>query len=158
MGKPLAERFWAKVNKTEACWLWTGGNKGRTSHGVIQEGRPSRRLLLAHRVSWEMHNGPVPEGLMVCHTCDVGACVNPAHLFLGTQADNLHDMDAKGRRVAVVQRGESHAMVKLTEQQVVEIRQLARMGLNGPQIAARFGVYKNSVYNILNGKTWGWLN
>ena len=81
--------FWAKVQKTGACWLWIAG-KDYGGYGSFQHKR-------AHRLSYEMHVGPIPKGMFVCHSCDVPACINPAHLFLGTARDNVRDMIAKGR-------------------------------------------------------------
>ena len=94
---PLAERFWAKVARgsTSECWLWLGGISS-TGYGSIKRSGGAR--ITAHRASWELHRGPVPDGLWVLHRCDVRRCVNPAHLFLGTRLDNIRDMDAKGRR------------------------------------------------------------
>lgn len=93
---PPEKRFWAKVNKTDRCWLWTGAG-GEKGHGVFSwDGRQGG----AHRFSWELHKGPIPDGLHVLHNCPDGdnpACVNPAHLWLGTIADNNRDMFAKGR-------------------------------------------------------------
>lgn len=99
--KPLAERFWRLVRKSEGCWLWVGkieaSGYGRIwIEGLKQEG--------AHRVSWELHNGPITDGLFVLHRCDVKTCVNPEHLFLGTQLDNMRDRLAKGKYA----RGDAH--------------------------------------------------
>lgn len=92
---PVAERFWTKVRKTGGCWLWTA-SRDRWGYGMILG--PKRRPRLAHRVAWELTFGAVPIGLLVLHHCDIPHCVNPSHLWLGTQRDNLADAKAKGRR------------------------------------------------------------
>ena len=92
-GGPEA-RFWARVRKTDSCWLWTGARSDH-GYGVLRpQAAPQVRV---HRLSWAMHRGPIPEGLHVLHRCDVRSCVNPDHLFLGSQADNMADMWAKQR-------------------------------------------------------------
>ena len=89
----VSERFWAKVDKTGECWLWTGANVGGYGHINI-----GGRMVRSHRLSYEWANGPIPKGLVVCHRCDTPACVNPAHLFAGSQRDNHKDCYVKGRR------------------------------------------------------------
>lgn len=90
------ERFWAKVEKTDGCWIWSGATNKSGPFGYGQFRIPGNRVP-AHRVAWEMIHGPVPEGLWVLHDCDMPKCVNPSHLFLGTAKDNAADMIAKGR-------------------------------------------------------------
>lgn len=104
------ERFWSKVKKTETCWVWTAGTfKYRNGYGQfrVRRGDPP---AYAHRFAWELVNGPIPQGLHVLHRCDNPPCVNPAHLFLGTQIDNYRDMVSKGRSRSISDknRGKSH--------------------------------------------------
>lgn len=97
-----SERFWSKVNKTESCWLWTGT---RNSKGYGRF-RDNDRMIVAHRIAWDLAGrGPIPAGMQLCHVCDVRACVNPEHLFLGTQSDNMRDCVKKGRHVPNPARG-----------------------------------------------------
>jgi DNA-binding transcriptional regulator YiaG len=93
--RTLVERVWEKVEKTEECWLWTGATI--RGYGVVNRGRRGMGNVLAHRVIWEWEYGPIPAGKHLCHTCDTPACVRPDHHFIGSQADNMHDMAAKGR-------------------------------------------------------------
>jgi hypothetical protein len=143
-----AERFWRYVEKSEGCWLWTGGRlmKGYgTLGGTREEGAPQDRL--AHRVSWELHHGtPPPHDRMVCHTCDNPPCVNPAHLFLGDARSNAADMVAKGR---------ANQGKKLTAADVRTIRANyvpVRGALTA--LAARFGVDRRSIAEVVHGRTW----
>lgn len=146
---PIDERFWAKVQKGEdgGCWLWTGAkNQG---YGVLQR-REIGRVVSAHILSWERHNGPIPNGMCVLHRCDVRACVNPGHLFLGTRADNAADMTSKGRSL----RGSRQPNSKLSENDVARIHCLRTEGLTHKAIASRVGVGRPCVSRILSGHSW----
>ena len=90
----LRDRLWAKVKKTDGCWMWTGAL--RNGYGIIN--RCDKVPEYAHRLAYEFENGPIADGLCVLHTCDNRACVNPSHLWLGTKRDNTHDMMRKGRQ------------------------------------------------------------
>lgn len=96
---PLADRFWSKVRKGDGCWLWTS-NAHHNGYGQIalsRNGATRQRWAWAHRVAWELTNGPIPAGQLVLHRCDTPLCVNPAHLFLGTHLENIADSVRKGR-------------------------------------------------------------
>jgi len=151
--KSLEERFWGKVDKrgSNECWEWTGAKS--SGYGGIRDGK---KVVYAHRVSWELHNSPIPDGLWVLHHCDNRGCVNPGHLFLGTKADNVHDMMAKGRGIYV--RGEANGQTKLTEKEVHEIRTLLAMGkLSRRIIGEMYGVSQQTISCINTGSAWGWL-
>jgi hypothetical protein len=142
------DRFWAKVQKSDdpdACWPWTGA-AGEYGHGRFWDGS---KLVIADRWWWEQNNGPVPEGLFVLHSCDNGRCVYLGHLFLGTQADNIADMMAKGRHADM--RGEKHSQAILTVDQIKLIRQDTRFQR---EIAAAFGVSRSHVGRIRAGERW----
>lgn len=160
VARPLAERFNEKVDRSgghHACHLWTGGKDG-VGYGRISV--PPRSFMAAHRLSWELASGqPIPDGLWVLHRCDVRACVNPAHLFLGTVQDNHDDMWAKGRGPAGARRqnqpkGERHHNHKLTEAGVVEIRRLAAGGMRTGAIAARYDMTPGNIRKVVRGDAW----
>ena len=141
----LETRFWSKVDKSEgvdACWLWTGA--ASCGYGKIHSGR-DRKMLSVHRVSWELANGPVSDGMCVLHKCDNPLCVNPDHLFLGTQAENIEDMDKKGRRGTCLHPGELAGNAKLTWDIVREIRR---------RYATDYDIDRSHVSMIVNQKIW----
>jgi len=152
----LEDRFWARVDVggPADCWEWTG-SKNHNGYGQIREGASGSRLLLAHRVSWEIENGLIQKGLCVLHRYDNPSCVNPAHLFLGTVADNNHDMIKKGRDIKAC--GEEQGSVILTEQDVHEVRQMLSRSISQRVIAKKYGVTHMAISNINTGKTWAWL-
>ena len=145
--KPLAERFWAKVDVRGPgeCWAFTG-SPGMHGYGVIRDKNKQRR---AHRVSYELSKGEIPEGMVVCHSCDNPPCVNPNHLFLGTVQANNRDMDRKGRRN--VARGSDRRGSKLTDDLVREIRASHE---SNRELAARFDLHMNTIYNVRIRRTW----
>ena len=155
--RPPAERLWKKVDKQpgDGCWLFTGAKDSKGYGRINIDGRP----VGAHRLAWELHFGPIPPGLKVLHNCPDGA--NPAcvrHLWLGTQADNVRDMIAKGRARYVTYRGEQHGRAKLTEAQALEIRRLHGEGhVTQRALARRFGVTHTAIHHILTGRNWAWL-
>lgn len=134
------------------CWIWKRTNN--RGYGAFSLGREKKKL--AHRMSWELNRGPIPFGMCVLHNCPGGddpRCVNPEHLFLGTQADNVADMVAKRRGVNL--RGEKHAMAKLTASDVDFIRFLGESGLYRQRALARvFGVTPTTVCAILAKRNW----
>lgn len=158
---PIEERFKRHFFQGEAdvCWLWTG-TLNHSGYGLIAVGTKSAGQLLAHRVSWTIANGEMPEGKwVVMHSCDRPACVNPKHLRLGTQAENLQDMRAKDRgfggfSVAPIQ-GDKHHSAKFTEAQVREIRASTE---NSTLMAKRLGVNRASIIKIRARVTWKHLD
>ena len=141
---PLRLRFERKYAVTPSgCWEWTAALTADGYGRIRSGGRPAK----AHRVAWELYRGSVPEGMFVCHRCDNPSCVNPDHLFLGTPADNMRDMIAKGR----AHHGERHPSHKLTDEQVEQIRSLAGT-MSQRAIARMFGVKQPAICRILSGK------
>lgn len=147
------DHFWSKVDKRSAdeCWEWRGTRKesGYGRHWLPRLGRYQQ----AHRVMWELRNGPVPAGQCVCHRCDNPGCVNPGHLFLATHLGNMRDKVAKGR--AARQAGERHPGSKLTEAEVAGIRvAYASENITQRQLAKRYGVVQRTVARIVTGVGW----
>lgn len=130
------------------CWLWTGYANPR-GYGMMS--MPQQSPKLAHRVSWTLYRGPVPDGMFVCHKCDTPACVNPDHLFVGSNADNVKDMDGKGRRKNSPKHGESHPMARISNEVALSI--FNDSGKHA-EIAARHGVKIGTVDQIKTGIQW----
>lgn len=150
---PLEERFWPKVDREHAsgCWPWMGGIDAYGYGRIYWQ----RRSQPAHRVSWQILRGPVPDGLEVCHDCPGGdnpACVNPAHLWLGTHAENMADMRAKGRWFRA--RGEANGAAKLSEQSVREILADLAAGRRACDVARARAMPATLVYELASGRTW----
>jgi hypothetical protein len=145
-----AARFWAKVEKTGGCWLWTAALSDRGYGRFALDGKNRH----AHRIAYELTFGTILDGLFVCHSCDNRRCVNPAHLWLGTLAENNADRDAKGRHGDTAARGERSGHSKLTEQDVLTIRQLAAEGVRHRAIARRYGVNPSQISLIVRRINW----
>jgi hypothetical protein len=178
-------RFWRHVHPEalSGCWLWHGAVTGRGDYGRTILGARKGRTRPAHRVAYELTRGPIPEGMCVCHACDVPLCVNPEHLFLGTQADNVADMVAKGRVAKGIRngshtmpwarggakgdanasrkyperrpRGEMHASAKLTADSVRAIRARLVLGERPSALAREYGVTQPCIRFIELRRTWG---
>lgn len=149
MPKDLKTRFFNKVNiidDSKSCWEWTA-SRDKDGYGRIGVNGKVQR---AHRVCWEMHNGPIPDGLVVMHRCDNEPCVRPDHLRLGTAQENNDDKEKKNRQV----RGENNGMRKLSEPEIIEIRELADKGRTHKEIAALFAVDRSTISRIVGKKRW----
>lgn len=152
----LIDRLWRFIEPepNSGCWLWAGGfdNRGRPfkPYGRIWvEGK----TLNAHRVSWELINGQIPDGMIICHKCDTPLCVNPSHLFLGTAKENTQDMISKGRDYSTraSRRGESSNFNKLSSEQVLAIYKDTR---TQSAIAKDYGITQSAVSRIKLKKVW----
>jgi len=133
--------FWAKVDKRGdgECWNWTA-YLNPNGYGEFSVGGGNR---MAHRVAWFLEHGPIAQGMFICHSCDNPRCCNPAHLYAGTQKDNILDMTKKHRGAA-----------KLNASQIPLIRQLKRDGWSIKKLGSRFGVNHGTISYIINRKTW----
>ena len=139
--KSFEQRFWEKVEKSDTCWIWTGAKVSRRKpYGTTWMRGKS---VVSHRVSYELHYGPIPPGLWVLHLCDNHSCVNPAHLFLGTGIDNAEDAVRKGR----------FANQKLSGEEIDKILSLRSSGLTLRAIANELGVSFARIGEVLRGES-----
>ena len=166
--KTLENRFWAKVNKNGSiplhcselgnCWVWTAAKSN--GYGVFGRGRKEEGQTVAHRMSWELHYGPIPLSFNVLHKCDNPSCIRPDHLFIGTQKDNLKDCAQKKRTASQkypeLRQGKGN--VKLSEKDVKTIRESYKSGgFTVVGLGKTFGVYHSQICRIINRKSWKWV-
>lgn len=143
----INQRFWKKVQKTNSCWLFTGGLARGYGHFSYED-----KPIKAHRFSWIIHFGAIPKNKLVCHKCDIRNCVNPDHLFLGTQRDNIQDMIQKGR---INRAGENGHNSRLTQKQVDNLRSLRlSQKLTYQKLGELFGISLMHAYRIVNFIRW----
>jgi hypothetical protein len=152
------ERFWRSVRKSEGCWEWTAG---RFSDGMrYGQFRVGKKKLKAHRFSYMIHHGSIPDGMKVLHKCDNPICMRPDHHFLGTNADNTDDMVRKGRAKngskehAYLYRGELNPAAKITAEIAGEIRRKTSEGVPRKMMVKAFGLSPTQVANIARGQSW----
>jgi hypothetical protein len=141
-----ARRFWAKVERGDGCWTWTASRYTANGYGqfFVAWVNGATVTTTAHRVSWELTHGPIPDGSWVLHRCDNRSCVRPDHLFLGDHDANMADMARKGRS----------GRAKLTAAKVAEVRRRLAVGEKHRTIAADFGVSRSAVTRINSGRIW----
>ena len=155
MKTSLVDRFWDKFERPEeGCWNW---NASKDSYGYGYIGRRNKSAgsacIRSHRLSWMLWNGPIPDGMCICHKCDNPSCVNPDHLFLGSHKDNMQDMFSKERRKSV--KGENHGLAKLTNTQAETIKDLVlAYGMSGSEASRIYGLPRNRAHYIVKGKLW----
>lgn len=138
----IVDRFWSMVHKSDGCWLWTGDTSG--GYGAIKD---AGRKIMAHRFSYKLHYGPIEDGKLVLHQCDVPQCVRPDHLFVGTDADNQRDCFTKGR---------GGRRQSVSPEQVRQIRQLAKT-LRPFQVAQQLTLSYASVRSVIRGESYAFV-
>lgn len=155
--RPAIERFTEKfAPDPNGCWIWTAA-KFDNGYGAFKRSTrdgPGKRQVRAHRWSYEHYVGPIPEGMCVMHTCDVPACVNPDHLRVGTNYDNVQDRHRKGRTAAASRNGGVLTAPKLNQEKANEIRARFAAGETRKELAEEYGVVESMIYRILRGDIW----
>jgi hypothetical protein len=149
---PSLFETWCIPEPNSGCWLWLHNMTRGYGRMLWRSPDGAKRYAKAHRVAWELYQGPIPDGLVACHRCDNRACVNPDHLFLGTIADNNEDKRRKGR--ARCGKGERHWNVRLSAEVVREIRELAANGVSHADLRERFGLQSAHVSRIVRRGIW----
>jgi len=154
MKKSLVDRFWDKFDRPEdGCWEWTAG-LNKSGYGYVARGHYlgcGQQYILAHRLSWMLFKGPIPDGIFVCHKCDNRKCVNPEHLFIGTPHDNIKDCVRKNRN----SRLEKHHTAKLNRDQVQQIKDLVLIhGMTRKEAAKIYGISGRNAGQIVKGEIW----
>lgn len=148
----LEERILSRIERLPecGCWIWMGATI-RKEYGTIGSS-PFTDEVLVHRISWILFKGPIPEGAQVLHHCDTPPCINPDHLFLGSNQDNVDDKMQKGRFKPVI--GANHGMAFLIDEQVLEIRRRYAAGERQVDLADAFGTNRQRIYQIVHRKQW----
>ena len=156
MNESQVSAFWSKVDISKSkreCWNWTAAKKPK-GYGNV---RVNKKYLISHRVAFELCNGKIPDGYIVCHICDNPSCCNPGHLMLGTAKSNAADMLIKNRQKSkeYAAKGSVNGMSKLIEKDVLEIRErYEKEDVNQYQLAEDYGVSQPAIGSILRRKTW----
>ena len=160
--KSVWHRFWEKVDKENSekyydgtrCWEWKGAVDGGGYGALMITHSPYTREK-SHRFSWLIHNGQISNDMWVLHHCDNPPCVNPSHLFLGTNTDNMRDKMNKGRNVNM--RGKLNGMCKLSENDVREIVELHNQGISYRKLSNQFGIGNTQIARIIHKESWRWI-
>lgn len=156
--KSLEDKFWEKAKEVNSgCWEWQASrNKKGYGNFYLSVGHSKDKHCLAHRMSWILTYGEIPDGLQVLHDCDNPSCVNPEHLFLGTNDDNVQDKIQKGRMRTL--RGEESPSSKLTEAKVRKMRELKNKGYSYAELGRKFNVDTSTARYVCIGKLWKHVN
>lgn len=146
----LIHSFWSKVDKSGDCWMWMASSLKSNGRGQFPNARRYGGSTSPYRFSWQIHFGPIPKGMLICHHCDNPLCVNPQHLFLGTHADNTQDMVSKGRSC----KGNRNGQAKATEELITKVREFRGTHQEASEF---FGIPRRRIISYRRGDTWNYL-